>query len=62
MAIKEKRSNIITETVSELKKVRYPSIKEVGTEFIQSVGFIVFFALFFYGCNTLISLLMSAVL
>lgn len=49
------------EIVKEIKKIRWPNKSDLGTNSIQVVVVTLFFALFFYLCQFVISILLSFV-
>ena len=49
------------EIVNEIKKIRWPNKSDLLTNSVQVVVVVIFFALFFYLCQFIISALLSIV-
>lgn len=56
----EKKEGFFKSHINELKKVKWPSAKEMVKYSIATLIFSVFFGLFFYGISTLFALLKGA--
>lgn len=49
------------EIIKEISKIRWPKKQDLLTNTIQVIIFTAFFALFFYGCQVLISFILSTI-
>ena len=56
-AVKVKKNSFMKEVRSEVKKVKWPSKKDMLKYSIATIVFVVFFALFFYAIDLLLALL-----